>query len=190
MILRRRVRSYVHGSHVAKNGFTRRAAGGGPVPVVWTAIVNCTADGNTLTKTSGSTGYNAGAVSQQSFAGDGYVEWVNTAPGAAFPYCGLSVGDTDQTQTDVDFAAGIFDVATPTFYAIENGVIVHGPITASVGISDVVRIEREGTTIRYYMAGTLMHTSAKTSTGTLLVDSALATVGNEIGNAIISDGLI
>src|SRR5207245_1541221 len=53
----------------------------GPQNVVWTALVNATANGNSLLKTGGCDGCSdAGAVSTQSIAsGDGYVEFTTSA---------------------------------------------------------------------------------------------------------------
>jgi len=87
--------------------------GGSPPPppppstqnVVWTNLTNVTANGNSVTKTSGCDGCaDAGPISSQTItSGDGYVEFqlsANTANGAA----GLSNGSTDNTRDDVDFA--------------------------------------------------------------------------------------
>src|SRR4029453_17201250 len=73
--------------------------------IVWTALINVTASGNSLRKTSGCDGCgDAGAVSVQNIPlGDGYVEFTasetNTYRGA-----GLSNGNTNTSLGDIDFA--------------------------------------------------------------------------------------
>src|SRR5207244_7772587 len=85
--------------------------------VIWTNVVKATANGNNLTKTSGS-GWDAGAVSTQQIAsGDGYVEFT-TNNNSVNTVCGLSNGDSNQSFNDVDFA---FYLATGYVYVYENG---------------------------------------------------------------------
>ena len=158
------------------------------MPVVWTAVVNCTATGNTLEKDSGGAAWDGGGVSVQTIpAGiDGFVEFISGAPtSAANVYAGLSVGDTDQNIDDVDYACGVYNPGSgPVFYALENLVIAAGPIAVSAtGL--VTKVERVGTTVRYYYDGTLMYTSALASSGVLLVDCSLYAVGHQVANAII-----
>src|SRR5262245_35964446 len=79
-------------------------------PVVWTSAANVSVSGNSLTKTTGGTAWNAGAASVQVIqAGFGYVEFTATETNT-YRACGLSFGDTDQSDADIDFA---LELSTP-----------------------------------------------------------------------------
>src|SRR5207249_6693811 len=76
-----------------------------PQSIVWTALVNVTASGNSLRKTAGCDGCgDAGAVSTQRIpSGDGYVEFTASET-TTFRGAGLSNGNTDTGLADIDFA--------------------------------------------------------------------------------------
>ena len=57
--------------------------------VTWTNAVGATPNGNSLTKTSNTTSWNAGAISTQTLSGEGYVQF-STAEQNASKMCGLS----------------------------------------------------------------------------------------------------
>src|SRR5262245_1394746 len=100
-----RVRSTNAAGHPAVSGdltFTTATPGDN---IAWTALVNVTASGNSLRKTSGCDGCgDAGAVSTQSIAsGDGYVEFTASETNT-YRAAGLSNGNTDSSLGDIDFA--------------------------------------------------------------------------------------
>lgn len=81
--------------------------GGSPQNVVWTNLVNVTATGNTLQKTSGCDGCaDAGATSEQAIAsGDGYFEF--TVPSVAGQrFAGLSNGNGGTGWQEIDSPSG------------------------------------------------------------------------------------
>lgn len=81
--------------------------GGSPQNVVWTNLVNVTATGNTLQKTSGCDGCaDAGATSEQAIAsGDGYFEF--TVPSVAGQrFAGLRNGNGGTGWQEIDSPSG------------------------------------------------------------------------------------
>ena len=164
--------------------------GGSPPPppppstqnVVWTNLTNVTANGNSVTKTSGCDGCaDAGPISSQTItSGDGYVEFqlsANTANGAA----GLSNGSTDNTRDDVDFA--IARAGGVAAEVRENGVYkAETPFDGTA----VFRVEVVNGVVQYKKNGTVFYTSGKVPTYPLLLDSWIGTVTAAINNAVIS----
>src|SRR5688572_6054365 len=76
----------------------------GAEAVSWTNGVGAAASSTSLVKTSTSGAWNAGAMSTKAIAsGDGYVEFTAVETNKA-RMAGLSHGDSNQTNTDIDFA--------------------------------------------------------------------------------------
>lgn len=148
--------------------------------VTWTNAVGVTATGSDLTKTAGQ-GWNAGAASNETLAGDGYVEFT-TAETNTNKAAGLSNGDTDQTLDDIDFAIDLTAGGTVRVY--ENGVW-KGTFGSYVA-SDTFRVQTVGGRVTYAKNGTVFYTSATASTSPLLVDSALYNTNATIQNVGIS----
>src|SRR5262245_62016067 len=86
-------------------------------PVVWTNMVNTSASGSDLTKTSGAvSAWDAGAVSVQVIRdGYGYVEFT-AANTTSYALLGLSNGDSNQDYADIDFAIIIRSDTTVGIY--------------------------------------------------------------------------
>lgn len=187
MILRRRVRSYVHGSHVAKDGFTRRAAGGDNA-VVWANLVHTTdLGGGTLEKTSGGTTYNAGAVSTRKISA-GYVE-TTRADDTRERIFGLSLSDDDFTLADTEYTFYWLPGST-NFRIYESGtkrtLSETGLSDNPWSLGDVFRISISGGgVVTYYQNGTLIHTSAVAASGSYQVDVSLNEVGTKIEDAML-----
>jgi hypothetical protein len=150
--------------------------------VIWTNLVNATATGNTLQKTSGCDGCpDAGATSQQAIAsGDGYFEFtVSSVAGQRF--AGLSNGNDGTSWTEIDFAfrlwgSGDLDVQ-------ENGV--YRSLGATYAVGDVLRVAVEGGVVKYYKNGTLTYTSTVAPVYPLQVDTALLNTNSAVSNAVI-----
>ncbi len=155
----------------------------GPQPVTWTSLVNVTANGNSLQKTSGCDGcQDAGAISQQQISsGKGYVEFTASET-TTYRVIGLSNGNTDTTRADIDFAIqfgpnGGSDVR-------ENGVYRNAETSYVTG--DVFRIAVESGQVKYYKNGALFYTSTTVPTYPLLVDTSLWSLNGTITNAVIA----
>ncbi|MDY6983815.1 MAG: hypothetical protein SV422_12060, partial [Pseudomonadota bacterium] len=96
---------------------------GNPVNLTWTNVSNVTVNGNTLTATS--SGQNAGAQSNETLSGDGFIEFtaVETDKMRAI---GLdSQNDSDNSFQDIDFAIVLRQAGAPGATAVaevrENG---------------------------------------------------------------------
>lgn len=96
---------------------------------------------------------------------------------------GISTADTGQSYADIEFA---FILGTGVnLFIYESGIYSgHGGPTAAV--SQTYEISREGTAIKYYMNGSLFHTSATTAPiGDLFLDLALFETGAQFQAALI-----
>jgi hypothetical protein len=152
--------------------------------VVWTNAVGVSVSGNNLTKTAASGWGNAGAVSTRAIAsGDGYVECVASETTTS-RMVGLSNGDSNQSYTDIDFAAYLVG---GTLMVYEGGV-PRGSF-GSFATGDVIRVSVVGGVVRYSKNGTVFYTSTVTPTYPLLVDTALLEQGGTIQNVVISGSL-
>ncbi len=111
-----------------------------------------------------------GAFSIQSMAGDGYVEFVAAQTVVDGDVAvGLSTTNADHLLNTINY--GIAMYLNDQVSVIENSNIASYTTTYKVG--DVFRIQRTGTTIRYYKNGDLMYTSGVSSSGSLFVDTTV-----------------
>ncbi|MBI4395740.1 MAG: fibronectin type III domain-containing protein [Elusimicrobia bacterium] len=169
------------------NTFTTAASGGtgggGVENIVWSSLVNCTATGNTLKKTSGAGGSSdAGAVSQQTLAsGDGYVEFTALETNTN-RYAGLSNGNTNTGSGDIDFAVRL---AFGTAEVRENGISMAQTTFAA---NDVFRVAVESGVVKYYKNGVRFYTSTKVPAYPLLVDTSMIDLNATVANAVLSSG--
>jgi predicted amidohydrolase len=155
--------------------------GGGAVPVTWTALVNVTANGSSLTKTSGCDGcQDAGAISVQSIAsGDGYVE-LSASELTTYRLVGLSRGNTDTGGGDIDFGVAFTPWAS-IVEVRENGVY---RAETSYAPGDVFRIAVESGVVNYYRNGVRFYGSSKAPAYPLNVDTSFVTMGGTL-NAVV-----
>ncbi|HEY2987869.1 MAG TPA: SBBP repeat-containing protein [Candidatus Binatia bacterium] len=150
--------------------------------VVWTDLVGVSANGNTIQKTS-CDGCPSGAASrQQIISGDGFVEFVAAEFSRA--NVGLSNGNPGTTLEEIDFSFGLWpdhglDVRESGVYRWET--------TYAVG--DILRVEANAGTVRFYKNGTLIYTSGVTPTYPLLVDTVLFSPGATVSDAVIGGKL-
>jgi hypothetical protein len=152
--------------------------------VVWTDVVNATADGTVVQKTGGYDGVDdAGAVSEQQLtAGDGWVEFT-VGEGDTILFAGLSRGNDGPTYADIDFAfrfngAGWADV-------IESGVYRPGGDT-EYAAGDRFRVAVVGGRVQYSRNGRFLTESAKTPDYPLLLDVSLLSAGATIRDAVLA----
>ena len=166
---------------------TTGAGGGSPTSqnVVWTNTAGVSVSGNSLTKNVATAWGNSGASSTQSItSGDGYVEFTPSTLGT-LRAIGLSKGDSNQTQTDIDFAIVLGYSFGHTYRVWENGVEKFvGPTYYAA--TDVFRVAVEGGVVKYYRNGTLFYTSTTAPTYPLLVDTAFYTNGATINNVVLT----
>ena len=145
--------------------------------VAWENLVLTTDNGGgELEKTSAGSGWSAGGTSVATITGDGYCTWTVGAE-TTHIICGLSVGNTDAGFTDIDF--GIYTRNDSVFFVYENGNLKASP-AGGYTASTVFKVERSGTTIKYYRdigsGFVLQYTSLASSTGDLIVDCSMHTI--------------
>jgi hypothetical protein len=120
----------------------------GQVAVTWTNLVGVAASGNDLSKTAGTSAWDAGAVSVETLAADGYVEFTVGAVGERVAV-GLSNGDGGQSFADIDFAIRLG--AGGAVQVVEAGT-VRGSFGSFVP-GDRFRVEAENGLVTYSRSG-------------------------------------
>jgi len=142
-------------------------------PVAWTDVVGVTADPVAgLGKTAPETAFNAGAVSVQSLAGDGFVEFTS-GENTTDKTLGLSSGNGGEGLADIDFAIRLNARGRATVFEGGVNVAAMGPYAAG----DVFRVQAEDGAVTYWKNGQLGYTSARAPEFPLLVDTSLRTPG-------------
>jgi hypothetical protein len=157
-----------------------------PQAVVWGSLVNATASGNSLMKSSGCDGCaDAGALSQQQIAsGDGYLEFTasETSSLRTVGFKSRSPGaDTGEMQHAMRLKSDrVAEVR-------ERGMV--RTVTTYVR-GDVFRIAIVAGGIRYYKNGRLLYISGLSPAFPLVVSASLQDRGATVTNAIIAGRLI
>jgi endonuclease/exonuclease/phosphatase family metal-dependent hydrolase len=147
--------------------------------VVWTQVVNATASGSMLKKTSGCSGcFDAGAASQQALT-NGSVSF--SVPTGQSLYVGL--GTSANTTPTINYA---FKFSGGSAWEVREGNTYR--TDGTFASSDVFTIALSGTTVSYYRNGAVVYTSKVPASGALVVDASLATPGGSVTSASISGG--
>ncbi len=150
----------------------------------WTGLVNATANGATLQKTSGcATCMDAGGYSVNTIAsGNGSVQF--TSPALARLYAGLGTDRTANTDTArINFAFSLwanggYEVRELGTYKFE-GTYVAG---------DVFKVAIEGGVVKYYKNGAVVYTSSVAPTYPLGFDVSILTMNATVSNASLVGG--
>ena len=153
------------------------------VDVVWTDLVGTSTTGNTITKIAGGGWSNGGAVSTQILSpnSSGWIETTvqETNKNKVF---GFSKSNVDNHYRTIDYG----------FQTLTNGTLRIRELGKSKGdvgnitIGDVLRIERNGTTINYLHNCNIVYTSLTPSSSQLIMDASIYTSGGIIANAVFS----
>jgi hypothetical protein len=148
--------------------------------VVWTSPVKVAVSGNTITKNAGCGGCaDAGAVSQQTIgSGSGGVQFTVSSGFAGT--VGLSNGNPGTSGSEIKFGLRFFG----TYVEVrESGAFkATWPITAGA----VHKVAVDGGAVKYFLNGTLKHTSTAAPSFPLLVDTSLNNVGGAVQNAVMT----
>jgi alpha-tubulin suppressor-like RCC1 family protein len=155
------------------------------LPVTWTDLVGVAADTNSLEKTSGTSAWDAGAISTTALAsGDGWVEAVVEETGSVQMF-GLSLGSSDPGYADIDFA---LYVTGSSLYAYEGGVSRGslGPVTQG----DRLRVVVEGGVVTYVRNGKTLLASGGAPAYPLVVDTSIKNPGDRIARVTISGDVL
>jgi hypothetical protein len=147
------------------------------VAVTWTNMVGVSATGNSLTKSISGAEWNAGAVSVETLAGDGFVEFT-TGENTKNKMAGLSFGDAGQYFSDIDFALYLRSNGAVGVY---EGGLLRGLNFTSYIPGDVFRVELHEGVVRYSVNGSApFYTSGVAPNLPLLVDVSLHGVASTI----------
>jgi RHS repeat-associated protein len=142
--------------------------------VQWRNLVSVVATGNKLVRPTPTSGgaWNAGASSVQQLAAgqSGHLEFVATETNTN-RMIGFSDVDSDQNYLSIDY---IWYLMNDGKLQIYEGSVYRGSF-GSYATGDVFKIERSGTTIRYYHNNVLKYTSPTASSTLLIVDASLYT---------------
>jgi hypothetical protein len=149
--------------------------------VVWVGLVNATATGNSLKKTSGCDGCaDAGAASQQRISfGNGSIAFTASET-TTLRYAGLSVGNTGTGASEIAFAirlqSGYAEVREKGTYRADTPFVS----------GDRFMIRVWGGIVRYLKNDVVFYMSSVTPTYPLLVDTSLAGMNATITNAVMA----
>ena len=138
--------------------------------LAWTSLVNATASGTTLKKSSGCGDCSdAGAVSAQKFASGSIAFTVSYGASAA-----VGLGSDASSNTSYAFNYAFSFNGSSTWEIREGGVYrTEGPL----GTSDIFTVSADGVTVRYYRNNALVYTSKVAQPGSLVVDTTLLDIG-------------
>ena len=148
------------------------------MPFAWTDLVNVTASGSSLRKTSGCDGCpDAGAASVPTIpSGNGYTQFTASETNT-LRFIGLSTVSAGTSATSIRFAialqpGGIAEVRESGQYRADTPFVP----------GDVFRIGVQKNVIRYYKNETLIYKSTLPAVFPLRVDTALFTPNSTITN--------
>src|SRR5205823_2701517 len=149
--------------------------------VAWTNRVNITVTGNSIQKTSGTGSiWDAGAASTRAIqSGNGYVQ-ASADDTTTYKLFGLSNGDSNANQADVDFA--LF-MAGGVLKVYENGLLKGN--FGSYVTGDLLKVSVGSGIVRYYRNSTLIYTSSAQPTYPLLVDTSINSLYGRITNVTL-----
>ena len=169
------------GSHLGTTawgllGFTTNASiitggGGGGGGFNFENVVNASTTADTVTNTTAPGDvWNAGATSVESAAGDGYVEFkTNAIDGGTMT--GFTEGFTGTFYTQIDYAIYLPGPGE-NVQIFESGAQVASGLGTYTN-SDVMRVERIGTTIYYKNSGNTIYTSGNPSADPLYFQTSI-----------------
>ena len=151
-------------------------------PVTWQNVVGVSVNGDTLTKTSNSYGWNAGASSVESLeSGNGYVTFEATETNT-YRIVGLSNVDSDQEYAQIDYA--IYPATRGSVYVFESGN--SRGVFGTYQTGDILKIAVESGVVKYYKNDELLYTSTVAPTYPLLVDTSFFTHAATITNVKVN----
>jgi hypothetical protein len=153
------------------------------VPVVWTAVVGASANGNNLTKTDVDAWGNAGAVSTHELtSGDGWVLITasETTDKRAF---GLGNGTANNSFADIEFGL-VLDVSGNLIVS-EAGTLRTG-FVGTYAPGDLLSVHVSGGVVTYRKSNVVLYTSTVAPTYPLRAAAALFHTGATLNNARVT----
>jgi len=160
--------------------------GGGNLSGFWTNVVGADAPSNDLTKTSGASAWDAGAVSFSSVASGDVFMQASTNENNRAKMVGLSSGDTNQSWTDIDFA--VYFRGDGTTEIRESGSSSLGNFGA-YNAGDVFTVAIISGEVTYYQNGTLLKPpSTQIPSYPISIDTSLFSPSSTIADAVLLSG--
>ena len=152
----------------------RIAAVSAQPPLTWTNVVFLKISGNYLEKFGDvQTAWNAGAISQEKFYGDGWVEFKFPVP--KYAMMGLGPYNTSVNVSTIHYAIHAHINGYINIYEkglrlpnVGKGLAIQVTYTAN----DVLRVERKNGVVYYKKNGNVFYTSTIPSNGPLHIDSS------------------
>jgi hypothetical protein len=147
-------------------------------PIAWARLRNATVSGSSLDKSGGCDGCaDAGASSSQSIAsGLGYVEFVVSSTARQYAV-GLSTGDSDTSEADIDFALKLWPGGAAEVRL--NGKFQNAETRVAVG--DILRIAVTApNVVTFSKNGVAFHQARKKIAYPLLTDVSLSTMQSRV----------
>ena len=147
-----------------------------PTSTYWTSLVNATANGAILQKTSGcGTCFDAGAIGTQTIGAGQSIGF--SVVGGQRLFAGLSSDLSSSTSYVIDYAFsfwpnGTFEIREKNLYRTDG---TYAP-------TDTFAVAVAGTVAQYYQNGALVYTSQTPVTGPLVFDTSLASIGATVQN--------
>ncbi len=156
-------------------------------PISWTDLVGVSANGNSLTKTAGTT-WNAGAASTNVIPAnqDGFIEMTIDNPATDVMF-GLSYMNTNAAWYTIDFSLYMSEYRG-RYIIINQGAnqITTNTQLGSYAQGDVVRVERVGSSVNFLKNGTILYTLPVDASKSMVADVAMYNNGCKILNAVCS----
>lgn len=145
--------------------------------IVWRDLTGISVNGNTITKTASNGWGSGGAASVNELAAstDGWIEFIYDQSTCEVAF-GFSDANPDAAANSIDYGV----IVNGTQHQIVQNGTVAATYTSAQG--DVLRIERIGTTMKFYRNSNLEHTLTGVSTGLLIADAAINGTGCKIYN--------
>jgi hypothetical protein len=149
--------------------------------VTWNKIVGAKIEGNKLIRTAGSVNWGTSGASSVEILSANTNGWIEVVASETTSNRMIGFADTDPDQnfTQIDYALYLTN-ATSLVRIYENGQVQVTPGTYKPG--DVFKIERTGTTVKYYQNNNLIHTSTKASSTVLMADASFNGPGASLMN--------
>lgn len=154
--------------------------------ITWTNKVNVSHVGTILTKNAGANNVaNAGGTSTENLTGGGDASIQALSPQTELAQFGLSTVTTLDVASSVPYSfrfglAGAYEIREAGVYKFDSTYIA----------TDVLKIERTGTTIKYYKNTTLVYTSLTASTGTLTAQAHFWSINDSLNSGLITSTTI
>ncbi len=153
-------------------GIDNLSIDGGSYPAAWKDVVNCTVNGNTVTKTS-STNWNAGIATTNEIPANqnGWVQWEVNSTNVDVMF-GLSYTNTDASWNTIDFNLYVskYRGNKIVIYSRNSELYTY---SGTYALGDLVKVERVGSTVYFKLNDQTIYTRSCDGSRSMIGDGAL-----------------